>query len=270
MGAVIPLRDLIPSRTVPFVNYTMIGLCTVVWLLQLADPELLERLAMVPARVLGDGENLTRLVPHVVQDWLGNRRIEMRPVAVVPALVPDWLTLLTCTFLHGGWMHFLGNMWFLYIFGDNVEDRLGHAGYALFYLAAGVVASAAHLAAGPGSTVPTVGASGAIAGVMGAYLHLYPKSKVLALVPLGFILTTLLVPASLFLVVWFGIQLLQGTLSSAGEGGGVAWWAHIGGFALGYVVALVLGRTPAIRPAVQERRPYTSRRAVLGRFDRRL
>src|SRR5262249_34301990 len=149
-----------------------------------------------------------------------------------PAISP-WWTLLTCMFLHGGWLHIIGNMWFLYIFGDNVEDRLGHFGYALFYLGSGVFASLTHLLTNASSTVPTLGASGAIAGVMGAYMVLYPHARVLTLIPIFYFIQILLLPAPLFLGIWFLIQAFQGTfaITSAKEGAGVAWWAHIGGFA---------------------------------------
>lgn len=268
MGGVIPLRDLIPARTTPLVNYAMIGICAVVWLLQVGNDSIVELFGMVPERVTGDGAREIPWKESVGLDASGTEQYVIRPMR--PAAVPEWLTLLTCTFLHGGWLHFLGNMWFLWIFGDNVEDRLGHLGYLGFYLACGVVASGAHLLAGPDSPIPTVGASGAIAGVMGAYLHLYPRSQIIALVPLGIVMTTMVLPAPLFLLVWFGLQVFRGTIESAGPSGGVAWWAHIGGFAVGYLVALALGRTPMVRPPVTDRRSYQSRRATLGRWDRRL
>jgi membrane associated rhomboid family serine protease len=163
--------------------------------------------------------------------------------------VPGWATLLTCTFLHGGWFHFLGNMWFLWIFGDNVEDRLGHGGYLLFYLASGIGASVVHLATGPGSTVPTIGASGAIAGVMGAYLLLYPRSRVLVLVPIVFVFQFFVFPAAVFLGLWFVWQLFQGALAvGAVQAGGVAWWAHVGGFVVGLVVVAALRATGRLGP----------------------
>ena len=145
-------------------------------------------------------------------------------------------TLITSLFLHGGWLHVGGNMLYLWIFGDNVEDRLGHVRFLIFYLLCGVAASFTHVLANPASTVPTIGASGAIAGVLGAYFLLYPKSKVLTLLPLGFYLQVVQVPAFLFLGFWFLLQFVVGAASlSAGAAGreGVAWWAHVGGFAAG-------------------------------------
>jgi len=262
---VIPLRDNIPSRTTPFVNYTMIGLCAVAFLLQQGTHgNLIYELGMVPHRVLGDGEGV------VAQQYerIGSR-ILVREGPAPDALLPPWLTVLTCIFLHGGWLHFLGNMLFLWIFGDNVEDRMGHVGYAGFYLLSGVAASAAHLVTNAESTIPTVGASGAIAGVMGAYFYLYPRAQVLTLVPLGFILTTFVLPAPVLLGIWFLLQLLNTTLD-AGSAGGVAWWAHIGGFVFGVLVALALGRSQRLRPAVTDRRIPRGRTVQLRRYDPRL
>ncbi|MEE9128167.1 MAG: rhomboid family intramembrane serine protease [Planctomycetota bacterium] len=246
----IPLRDNIPARTFPFVNYTMIGICAVVFLSQLAagDGSLAEQLGMIPKRVVDpDSEIVIRTGQFdygLAQD----------------ALVPSWLTPLTCIFLHGGWLHFLGNMLFLWIFGDNVEDRMGHGGYLGFYLGAGVAASVAHLLTNPESPLPTVGASGAIAGVMGAYMLLYPHAKVLTLVPLFVIMFMVTLPAPLFLGIWFLLQFYQGVASvGAVEMGGVAWWAHIGGFAVGFLVAAILGKSHKLRPPVQKLRPHPGR-----------
>ncbi len=143
----------------------------------------------------------------------------------------------TSTFLHGGWMHLIGNMWFLWIFGDNVEDELGHFSYLLFYLACGLLASAAHIVANPESTIPAVGASGAIAGVMGAYLVRFPQARIVTLIWVLFFITTIEVPAALMLVYWFFIQFASGAAETGtGGSGGVAWWAHVGGFLAGAVL----------------------------------
>jgi hypothetical protein len=190
-----------------------------------------------------------------------------RVVQVVPrtrvladAPLSPWLTLLTCIFLHGGWMHFLGNMWFLFIFGDNVEDRIGHSGYLLFYLFSGVAASGAHLLSNPASDVPTIGASGAIASVMGAYFLLYPRALVLSLIPIVFFFHIVVLPAPVFLGVWFLLQFFQG-LGSVGsvQTTGVAWWAHIGGFVFGFLVAAVLRTVGETRPPVEATRPRADR-----------
>jgi membrane associated rhomboid family serine protease len=194
------------------------------------------------------------MVPGRVHDpaspeWQTAHRLARGVVlpAVGAAAVPDWLTLLTCTFLHGGLLHFAGNMLFLWIFGDNVEDRFGRLRFLLFYLACGIAASAAHLLASPTSPVPTVGASGAIAGVMGAYLLLYPRARVQMLVVWGFFLDFVVLPAPFFLGYWFLLQLFGGAIDRV-AGGGVAWWAHIGGFVAGALVALVLRAVGALRP----------------------
>ncbi len=246
----IPLRDSVPTSRTPIVTYTILALCSLVFAAQLADPagELVEQLGMVPARVWEPGRE------HVVRG-LGRAHL------LAPALVPDWLTLLTCTFLHGGWLHFLGNMWFLWIFGDNVEERFGRLPFLVFYLASGVAASVAHLLSAGASTVPTIGASGAIAGVMGAYMLLYPKSRVQMLVVWGLFVDFVVLPAPFFLGYWFLLQLLQGSLAST-AGAGVAWWAHIGGFVVGFAVAALLRLTEHLRP---EPPSVVLRRHRLGR-----
>jgi membrane associated rhomboid family serine protease len=252
----IPLRDSIPSQTTPFVNYAVIAVCSLAFFAQLSDPtgKLAEQYGMVPVR-LHDENAVT-----VIQQQIGvqtPRGIEIRVVQreIAPSAVAPWATVLTCMFLHGGWMHFLGNMWFLYVFGDNVEDRLGHVGYALMYLGTGVAAGVAHYLTNIDSVVPTIGASGAIAGVMGAYAWLYPHAKVQAILPIFIVLQVFVLPAPIFLGIWFAIQTYSGIAASAsGQAGGVAWWAHIGGFVAGAVVALIAGRMPIGNSAVESRR----------------
>jgi membrane associated rhomboid family serine protease len=230
--------------------------CALVFLQQHSVPDITERLAMIPARVIDPDGTIQVVDLEPVRTRYGVVLQEDRRPAL-PAAVPDWLTLVTCTFLHGGWLHLIGNMWFLWIFGDNVEDRLGHLGYVGFYLGCGVAASATHLAFASGSTVPTVGASGAIAGVMGAYFLLYPRAQVLTLVPLFVFIEILVLPAAIFLGIWFVLQLVQGTFAIGDlEAGGVAWWAHVGGFVVGLVVIAVL-RKRGLRPENHVRRPNT-------------
>jgi membrane associated rhomboid family serine protease len=148
--------------------------------------------------------------------------------------------LFTSMFLHSGWLHIIGNMWFLWIFGDNTEDVLGHFGYLVFYLACGIAGGVAHTVANLGSTLPAVGASGAIAGVMGAYLVLYPRARILTLVPLFVFFFTVRLPAIVVIGIWFLIQFFSGVGSlGASNTGGVAFWAHIGGFAVGAIVGLI-------------------------------
>jgi membrane associated rhomboid family serine protease len=264
----IPLRDNIPSRSFPIVNYLMIAACAVAFVAQLADQtdnedHLVEGLGLIPARVFHPDEPITIKSEIIGRGPFGEPRREIVERELPPPPISPWLTLLTCIFLHGGWMHFLGNMWFLHIFGDNVEDRFGHFGYLIFYLACGVAASFSHLMLNATSTMPTIGASGAIAGVMGAYLYLYPRANVLTLVPIVFFLQMLVIPAPVFLVIWFVLQFFQGTMSiTAAESGGVAWWAHIGGFAVGFVVAWILGRTHHLTPPVETRLPDSGRPTV--------
>lgn len=271
----IPLRDNIPSRSRPFVNYTMIGLCAAVFLIQLTEsPEnatLVERFGMIPVRVMHPDQSVQ--IP-VAQRHTGDYEMQRLPdgrIAQVPVVetlyreaaptpFPPVLTLLTCIFLHGGWMHFLGNMWFLWIFGDNVEDRFGHWGYLAFYLLTGVAASLTHLVTELSSPIPTIGASGAIAGVMGAYLVSYPHARVEALVPVFIIFFTTVLPAPVFLGIWFVIQFFQGVSTiTAVETEGVAWWAHIGGFAAGAAVTWLLDRAHVLRSRITTVRPNTER-----------
>lgn len=209
-----PLRDHNPSERTPFVTWALIAINVIVFL------------SYYPA--IGGQE---RLLMAFYMDW-----------ALVPAEASRGLemhTILTSMFLHGGWMHIIGNMLFLYIFGDNLEDQLGHLGYLLFYLASGVAAALAQIAADSTATVPMVGASGAIAGVMGGYLLLFPRARVdLALIIFVFF-RIITVPAWLMLGLWFGLQLASGA-SSPAAGGGVAYWAHAGGFIAGVVLVLPL------------------------------
>ncbi|RME52195.1 MAG: rhomboid family intramembrane serine protease [Caldilineae bacterium] len=158
----------------------------------------------------------------------------------------ELLTLFTSMFLHGSVPHLAGNMLYLWIFGDNVEDAMGHLGYLIFYILGGLVASMAHVLSNPFSTLPTVGASGAIAAVLGAYMMLYPTSRVHTLIPLGYYLRVTLLPAAVVLGVWFLFELIQGFVSLGAAGaadmGGVAFWAHIGGFVAGFGLARVFAR----------------------------
>jgi membrane associated rhomboid family serine protease len=148
----------------------------------------------------------------------------------------------TSMFLHGSWMHLLGNMWFLWLFGDNVEDSMTRPRFAAFYLLCGVVAALAQVLTGPASGVPMVGASGAISGVMGGYLVLYPRVRVFALLPLGFFITSVALPAWVMLLYWIGLQVLSGVTTIGQTGGGVAFWAHVGGFVAGVVLVKAFAR----------------------------
>lgn len=261
----IPLRDNITPRTSPIVNYLLIAVCGIAFLAQLADQtdgqdHIVEGLGMIPARVFHPDAPVVIQQERIVPGDFGRPEREIYERELPPPPISPWLTLLTCIFLHGGWMHFLGNMWFLHIFGDNVEDRFGHIGYLFLYLGCGVAASIAHLAMNASSTMPTIGASGAIAGVMGAYLWLYPRANVLTLVPIFVFIQMFVIPAPVFLVIWFVMQFFQGTFAiTAGQAGGVAWWAHVGGFAAGFAVAWLLGRTHRLNPPAEIILPNTQR-----------
>lgn len=213
----IPLKDDNPSSITPFVSFTLIGLCVLVFLWQATlGPErgqaAVYALGVIPAVLISD---LT-LPPHI-------------------ELVSPWVTIFTSMFMHGGWMHLIGNMLYLWIFGDNVEDSMGHFRFMIFYLLCGVAAVFAQALPDPTSQIPMVGASGAISGVLGAYLLLYPHARVLVLIPLGFVMQTVRLPAGWVLALWFGLQLLS-NLMSTGAGGGVAFRAHIGGFVAGMIL----------------------------------
>ncbi|MBO9541814.1 rhomboid family intramembrane serine protease [bacterium] len=236
----IPLHDDVPAWRRPVVTYALIILNVLAFLYELGIganiTPFLQHWAVIP-------RELTLEWPHLLQG-------QLRPAI--------WLSVLTAMFLHGGWLHLGGNMLFLWIFGDNVEDRLGRVGFLLFYLASGVAATALQVYLNPMSRVPTLGASGAIAGVLGAYMVLYPRAQVLTLLPLGLLSTTFRVPALFYLLLWFGLQAVQGVVSletGRADTGGVAWWAHVGGFILGILVGalLRLGHRPP------PRNPYADR-----------
>jgi hypothetical protein len=219
---VIPLRDENPSRTTPVVTWVLIALNVIAFFYELS---------LGPA------------LRDFMMDWgLVPTRLAAGLSAGLGTGLVAGLPLLSSMFLHGGWMHLLGNMWYLAIFGDNVEDRLGHFGYLLFYLAAGVVGGLLHYHFNAGSDVPTVGASGAIAGVLGAYIVAFPRARVLTLVPLFVFFQLWSLPAVVVLGLWFLFQFFSGALSLAWSAtGGVAWWGHIGGFAFGALVMLLAG-----------------------------
>jgi membrane associated rhomboid family serine protease len=230
-----PYRDDNPNLRTPFMTYALIGVTVLVWFVvqgagsQPALGASVCRLGAIPGELLGRIAEPT-VVPIAPQ--MGCR---------VGDDAGNWYTLVTSMFLHGSWFHIIGNMWFLWVFGDNVEDSMGHARFTLFYLMTGVLAAGAQIVSQPGSPVPMVGASGAISGVMGGYLVLYPRARVHMLVFLGFFVTTVVVPSYLMLLYWAFLQFLGSLpmLAGAGEGGGggVAFMAHLGGFVAG--VALI-------------------------------
>jgi membrane associated rhomboid family serine protease len=204
---VIPIRDTVPSRGVPIVSWSIIGINVAVFLFELSLDD-------------GDLEQLFRVFGIVPAD--------AHPVAFI-----------TCMFLHGSWLHLIGNMWSLWIFGDNVEERMGRLRFLAFYLLTGIAAGLTHSLTNPLSTMPTVGASGAIAGVLGAYYLLFPTARVIAMVPIFFFPFFFELPAVLYLGFWLLSQVFGATLSMlvpTGDAGGIAWWAHVGGFGAGVVL----------------------------------
>ncbi len=226
----IPLRDDVPSRTFPFVNYGLIAINAVLFLGEMGMGRELERFFSRAA-----------VVPLLYSNYSGSPRLFDAGDLIGSVLDTELRTrILLSMFLHGGLMHFLGNMLYLWIFGDNVEDRCGHVKYLIFYLLTGYAASIAHIWSDPASRIPSIGASGAIAGVLGAYMTLYPNARVVTLLPLGFFSQLVQLPALFFLGFWFLQQFVFGIAELGGprsSGGGVAWWAHIGGFVAG--VALI-------------------------------
>jgi membrane associated rhomboid family serine protease len=213
----IPLRDTVRSRTFPAIN----------WLLILANAAAFYYELRIDPAELNGFIHTWGLIP---QDFWA------QPEAT-------WMNVFSAMFLHGGWLHIISNMWILYIFGDNVEDRMGGLGYLLFYLLSGVAAALLQAFLLPESSVPMIGASGAIAGVLGAYLILFPRARILSLVPIVFFFTFIEVPALLFLLFWFASQVFSGVLSLGGaSGSGIAWWAHIGGFVFGMVGVFLFAR----------------------------
>jgi membrane associated rhomboid family serine protease len=216
-----PLRDKIPSKTFPFVTVSLIVINLVVFFYELSLGEQLNSFL-----------NTFSIIPSRFQEVINQPSFQLFPVG---------LSLFSSVFLHGGWMHIIGNMWYLWIFGDNVEDSTGHFRFLMFYLLCGILAGLTHILMNPFSTVPTIGASGAIAGVMGAYFLLFPKSKILTLIFIFIFIQIIEIPAVFFLGFWIILQFISGSMSRGlvDSGGGVAWWAHIGGFLVGLALILI-------------------------------
>ena len=220
----IPIRDENPTHSVPIITYALIAINIIVFIFQIMlgsyQEQFIYQFALIPSEITS-------------------------------SLSFDNVTdVFTSMFMHAGLAHIGGNMLYLWIFGDNVEDRLGSVKYLFFYIIGGVVASIAHIFTNPASSIPTVGASGAIAAVLGAYLVLYPRQKVLTLIPLGFWMRMTMVPAFLVLGLWFVLQLFSGVMSLGGpDVGGVAFWAHIGGFVSGVILGWILKKPEETYPA---------------------
>jgi membrane associated rhomboid family serine protease len=218
----IPLRDTIPSRTFPYMTILLIIFNGLVFLFEMSLGENLEDFISV------FGVIPTNYFQLASEGGLG--------------VITRFFPFVTSIFLHGGWFHVIWNIWFLWIFGDNVEDFFGHTKFLFFFIVYGVLAGFAHVYMNPESTLPTVGASGAIAGVMGAYIFLYPRARILTLIPIFLIFPIIHIPAYVFLGFWFLMQFLSGfaSLNISGDYGGVAWWAHIGGFVVGLLTVVFI------------------------------
>jgi membrane associated rhomboid family serine protease len=227
-----PIRDDNPTLGTPAITVVLIGLNVAAWILVQgmgAEPTLSQsvcELGLIPGELLGR-------IP------VGQTLPMSRELSCVIGQ-PHWYTPLSSMFLHGGWLHLIGNMWFLWLFGNNVEDSMGHGRYLVFYLLSGLAAAAAQTLVNPSSAIPMVGASGAISGVMGAYIVLYPRVRVHMIIFLGFFITRAVVPAYVMLGYWFLLQIIGGLPSLGGEDtGGVAVWAHAGGFLAGAALILL-------------------------------
>jgi membrane associated rhomboid family serine protease len=212
-----PLKDENPTSTAPIITGSLIAINVLVFLYQLSLGPKYSQLFVfqygsIPAVVTGE---------------------QQLPAGLVS--IPPMMSIFTSLFIHGGWMHLIGNMWFLWIFGNNIEEAMGKARYLLFYLVCGFIASWSHILSDLSSVIPTIGASGAIGGVLGAYLMLYPRARVWTLIFLGIFSRLMYIPAWVILGYWFLIQLVSGSMTQ-GRGGGVAFWAHVGGFLAGVIL----------------------------------
>jgi membrane associated rhomboid family serine protease len=258
-----PLRDDNPTINTPYATYAIIALNVLVGALVqgFGSPQALAgsicTLGLIPGELLD-------LVPAGTRVPVGANMV------CVLGDTTSWYTPLTSMFMHGGWLHIVVNMWFMWIFGNNVEDSMGTARFVAFYLLCGLAAAALQVFANPASSIPMVGASGAIGGVMGAYIVLFPRVKVHMLIFLGFLITTVAVPAVFMLAYWILVQFISGIGSYGSEGGGVAFWAHIGGF-VGGALLIFLFKDPKLL----RRHPYTGWRGQRStsrswhRIDRR-
>jgi membrane associated rhomboid family serine protease len=246
---VIPLYDNVPTRRFPIVSVGLIVANVLVFLVDRATAITIPHVVSTPYGLMQVSQQLGGL----------SARYSMIPALITHSaapvgIQPAWLTIFTSMFLHGDWLHIGGNMLYLWIFGNNIEDALGRYLFVLFYLACGVAAAGLQIASDPTSTVPTVGASGAIAGLMGAYIWLYPSARVMCVVPFIFIATLMKVPAIIVIGFWFLLQLANARLLGGGmlQGGGIAYMAHVGGFVAGLLLIVVFGGRKLAAPIPYE------------------
>jgi membrane associated rhomboid family serine protease len=233
---VIPYHDENATQRTPYVTFALIGVNVLAWVLVQGAGAALPLARSVCELGLIPGELTGSLPPGTSVPMGEGVRCGIDPGR-------QFQHVFTSMFLHGSWMHLIGNMWFLWLFGNNIEDSMTRPRFVAFYLLSGLAAALAQILANPASGIPMVGASGAISGVMGAYLVLFPRVRVFTLVPLGIILTTIALPAWVMLIYWVGLQFLGGITSAVGEqGGGVAFWAHLGGFVAGIVLVKLFER----------------------------
>jgi membrane associated rhomboid family serine protease len=225
-----PLYDDNPTEIFPFVTLLIMGLCVAAWVV-------LQGAGMDQGALMGSVCAFGAIPAELTGPFLeAAPRLGSSPCRLGGL---TWPTLVTSMFLHGSWLHLVGNLWFLWIFGNNVEDSMGHGRFLVFYLLTGLVAGASHMASDPTSALPMVGASGAISAIMGAYLVLYPQARVNTLIIIVILFRIIPLPAWIFLVVWFLLQVAASALAGPGGAGGVAFWAHIGGFLAGLVLVFL-------------------------------
>jgi membrane associated rhomboid family serine protease len=252
---VFPYHDDNQTQRTPIVTIAFIALNVLAWLFVQGAGVEVQLAASVCNFGLIPGE-LTQVVRPGAQFPMGDGLV------CVTDPGPQASHIITSMFLHGSWMHLLGNMWFLWLFGNNIEDSMTRGRFFVFYLCCGLAAALLQVVTNPGSLVPMVGASGAISGVMGAYLVLYPRVRVYTLVPLGFFITSMALPAWVMLGYWFLIQFVSGLVSVGGEGGGVAFWAHVGGFVAGLVLVKLFARSDYV--AEHQAHHWRPRRVTSG------
>lgn len=222
----IPLRDTIRASRFPVITVSIIVLNILIFMFE---------------AMLSPGELQRFVTQFGIVPALQIQRFQQAPFSLA-----TWIPMFTSMFLHGGWFHVLGNMLYLWVFGDNIEDVLGRGRFVIFFLLVGLAGGLAHILSVPQSVVPTIGASGAVAGVLGAYFLTFPNSRILALVPIFVIFTFMKLPAVLFLFLWIALQLFNGLVAIAGQTNMVAWWAHIGGFAAGMILIKLMAARPRV------------------------